>query len=343
MKFLDEAKVYVRSGNGGAGAVSFRREKYVEFGGPDGGDGGRGGSVWAVAVNGLNTLIDHRFQQHIRAQTGVHGSGRNKTGAGGEDAFLKVPIGTQIFDDEDGSLVADLLVEGDKVLIAHGGNGGFGNQRFKSSINQAPRRANPGQPGEERTLWLRLKLIADIGIIGLPNAGKSTLLSSVSEARPKIANYPFTTLHPGLGVVQVDSESFVMADIPGLIENAHLGAGLGARFLKHVERCKTLLHLIDCTGEDPVATYQTVRAELEAYSTELAETPEIVAFSKIDALPDEDLNELIASFKKTTGITATTISAVTRENLPNLLRQLLEQSQIGSPTEEDSEPIPWTP
>jgi len=271
MKFLDEAKVYIRSGDGGAGAVSFRREKFIEFGGPDGGDGGRGGDVWAECVDGLNTLIDYRYQQHFKARTGTHGMGRNMAGGKGADVTLKVPVGTQIFDEDKETLIADLTHPGERVLLARGGNGGFGNAHFKSSTNQAPRRANPGLEGMERWIWLRLKLIADAGLVGLPNAGKSTFLAAVSSARPKIADYPFTTLHPGLGVVRVDGREFVLADIPGLIEGAHEGVGLGDRFLGHVERCRVLLHLVDGTQEDPAEAYRVVRGELEAYGAGLDE------------------------------------------------------------------------
>jgi GTPase len=263
MKFLDQAKVYVRSGAGGAGAVSFRREKFVEYGGPDGGDGGRGGHVYAEAVEGLNTLIDYRYQQHFKAGTGGHGMGQNRTGSGGRDVVLKLPVGTQIFEDDKETLIADLTEVGQRVLLARGGNGGFGNQRFKSSTNQAPRRANPGQPPEERWIWLRLKLVADAGLVGLPNAGKSSLLARLSAARPKIADYPFTTLNPQLGVVSVGNASFVLADIPGLIEGAHEGKGIGDRFLGHIERCNVLLHLVDATIDDPVEAYRAIRHELE--------------------------------------------------------------------------------
>ncbi|HVB89054.1 MAG TPA: GTPase ObgE [Beijerinckiaceae bacterium] len=283
MKFLDQAKVYVRSGDGGAGAVSFRREKFIEFGGPDGGDGGRGGDVVALCVDGLNTLIDYRYQQHFKAKTGVHGMGKKRAGARGADVVLKAPVGTQIFEEDGETLIADLTQVGQRVVLARGGNGGFGNVHFTTSVNRAPRRANPGQLGEERTLWLRLKLIADAGLVGLPNAGKSTFLASVSAAKPKIADYPFTTLHPNLGVTRVDEREFVLADIPGLIEGAHEGHGLGDRFLGHVERCRVLLHLVDATGENAGAAYRTVRAELAAYGAELAAKPEIVALSKVDA------------------------------------------------------------
>src|SRR5688572_9764866 len=284
MKFLDQAKVTIRSGDGGAGAVSFRREKFIEFGGPDGGNGGRGGDVIAEAVDGLNTLIDYRYQQHFKAKRGGNGMGRDRHGANGADMVMKVPAGTQIYEEDGETLLADLEKVGDKVVLAKGGNGGFGNAYFKSSTNRAPRHANPGQPGEERTIRLRLKLIADAGLVGLPNAGKSTFLAAVSAAKPKIADYPFTTLHPQLGVFAVDGREFVMADIPGLIEGAHEGVGLGDRFLGHVERCRVLLHLVDGTGEHAGVAYKTVRAELEAYGEGLAEKPEIIALNKADAL-----------------------------------------------------------
>src|SRR5262245_18990244 len=284
MKFLDQAKVYIRSGDGGAGSVSFRREKFIEFGGPDGGDGGRGGDVWAEAVDGLNTLIDYRYQQHFKAKTGVHGMGRNRTGAKGADVVLKVPAGTQIFDEDNETLICDLTEVGQRFRLAAGGNGGFGNKHFKTSTNEAPRRANPGLPGEERTIWLRLKLIADAGLVGLPNAGKSTFLAAVSAAKPKIADYPFTTLHPNLGVARVDQREFVIADIPGLIEGAHVGIGIGDRFLGHVERTRVLLHLVSAREENPAEAYRIVRGELEAYGHGLAEKPEVVALSQADTL-----------------------------------------------------------
>src|SRR5919199_4930445 len=266
MKFLDQAKVHVKAGDGGAGAVSFRREKFIEFGGPDGGDGGRGGDVWAECVDGLNTLIDYRYRQHFKAEKGHHGMGKNRAGPGGRDVVLRVPVGTQILDEDNETVLADLTEIGQRALLARGGNGGFGNAHFKSATNQAPRRANPGQPGEERWIWLRLKLIADAGLVGLPNAGKSTFLAAVSAARPKIADYPFTTLHPQLGVVRLSAaEEFVLADIPGLIEGAHEGAGLGARFLGHIERCAVLLHLIDGAAGDVVKAWRTVREEMAAY------------------------------------------------------------------------------
>ena len=291
MKFLDQARVYIRSGDGGAGSVSFRREKFIEFGGPDGGDGGRGGDVVVECVEGLNTLVDYRYQQHFKAKTGHHGMGKNRAGGRGADAVLKVPAGTQVLEEDNETLIADLTEIGQRVVIAKGGNGGFGNAHFKSSTNRAPRRANPGEQGEEMTIWLRLKLIADAGLVGLPNAGKSTFLASVSAAKPKIADYPFTTLHPNLGVVGIDGREFVMADIPGLIEGAHEGHGLGDRFLGHVERCGVILHLVDATGEHAGRAYRIVRQELEAYGGGLVEKPEIVALSKVDAVDEETLKQ----------------------------------------------------
>ena len=291
MKFLDQAKIYVRSGDGGAGCVSFRREKFIEFGGPDGGDGGRGGDVVAECVDGLNTLIDYRYQQHFKAKTGMHGMGKNRAGGRGADAILKVPIGTQIFEEDAETLIADLTEVSQRVVICKGGNGGFGNAHFTTSTNRAPRRANPGLAGEERTIILRLKLIADAGLIGLPNAGKSTFLASVTAAKPKIADYPFTTLYTGLGVVHRDEREFVLADIPGLIEGAHEGHGLGDRFLGHIERCRVLLHLVDAAGENAGRDYKIIRNELEAYGADLAAKPEIVALTKTDAVDDVQIKK----------------------------------------------------
>src|ERR1700723_921009 len=298
MRFLDVAKVYASSGAGGKGCVAFRREKFIEYGGPYGGDGGKGGAVWAEAVDNLNTLIDYRFQQHVRAQNGEGGKGKVMTGANGADAVLKVPVGTQIYEEDGQTLLADLTATGERIVLAHGGNGGFGNAHFKSATNRGPRRANSGQPGEERTIKLRLKLIADAGIVGLPNAGKSTFLAAVSAAKPKIADYPFTTLHPQLGVVDIGGREFVLADIPGLIEGAHEGVGLGDRFLGHVERCRVLLHLVDGTGEDAGVAYKTVRAELAAYGHGLTEKPEIVALNKADALSDDEIKQQLARLKR---------------------------------------------
>src|ERR1700723_871979 len=291
MRFLDVAKVYASSGAGGKGCVAFRREKFIEYGGPYGGDGGKGGAVWAEAVDNLNTLIDYRFQQHVRAQNGEGGKGKVMTGANGADAVLKVPVGTQIYEEDGQTLLADLTATGERIVLAHGGNGGFGNAHFKSATNRGPRRANSGQPGEERTIKLRLKLIADAGIVGLPNAGKSTFLAAVSAAKPKIADYPFTTLHPQLGVVDVDGREFVLADLPGLIEGAHEGVGLGDRFLGHVERCRVLLHLVDGTSEHAGKAYKTVRTELDAYAGDLVDKIEIVALNKIDAGTPKELKK----------------------------------------------------
>ncbi|HEX8809373.1 MAG TPA: GTPase ObgE, partial [Xanthobacteraceae bacterium] len=313
MKFLDQAKIYIRSGDGGNGCVSFRREKFIEFGGPNGGDGGKGGDVIAEAVDGLNTLIDYRYQQHFTAGNGRAGMGKDRHGANGADVVLKVPVGTQIYDEDDATLLGDLTEIGQRLVLARGGNGGFGNAHFKTSTNRAPRHANPGQLGIELTVRLRLKLIADAGIIGLPNAGKSTFLAAVSAAKPKIADYPFTTLHPQLGVVDVDGREFVLADIPGLIEGAHDGVGLGDRFLAHVERCRVLLHLVDGTGEDAGAAYKTVRAELKAYGHDLAEKPEIVALNKADALSAAEIERQVASLKVVAKTTPFVISAVSRQ------------------------------
>src|SRR4249920_1399026 len=303
MKFLDEAKVYIRSGDGGNGCVSFRREKFIEFGGPNGGDGGRGGDVIVEAVDGLNTLIDYRYQQHFKAQNGRAGMGKDRHGANGEDVVLKVPAGTQIYEEDGETLLADLTHVGEPTVLTRGGNGGFGNAHFKSSTNRAPRHANPGQPGEELTIRLRLKLIADAGIIGLPNAGKSTFLAAVSAAKPKIADYPFTTLHPQLGVVDSDGREFVLADIPGLIEGAHEGIGLGDRFLGHVERCRVLLHLVDATCEHAGKAYKTVRTELDAYGGQLADKIEIVALNKIDAVDPDELKKQKDRLKRAAGRT----------------------------------------
>ncbi len=323
MKFLDQAKVYIRSGDGGAGAVSFRREKFIEMGGPDGGDGGNGGDIWVETLDGLNTLIDYRYQQHFKASTGGHGMGRLRAGANADDITLKVPAGTQIFENDNETLIADLPKVGMKFRLAKGGNGGFGNHHFKTSSNQAPRNANPGLAGEERWIWLRLKLSADAGLLGMPNTGKSTLLAAVSAAKPKIADYPFTTLHPQLGVVRAAGSSFVLADIPGLIEGAHEGHGLGTRFLGHVERCSVLLHMIDVTGDDPVAAYRIIRQELKAYSPELAEKTEIVAFNKIDAISADDLKRKLVDFKKRVRKSPELISAATQQGVDDIMKKLL--------------------
>jgi GTP-binding protein len=322
MKFLDEAKVYIASGSGGNGCIAFRREKFIEFGGPSGGDGGKGGDVVIEAVNGLNTLIDYRYQQHFKAQNGVPGKGKDQHGANGKDVVLKVPIGTQVYEEDGETLLADLTQVGQRVTISKGGNGGFGNAYFKSATNQSPRRANPGQPGEERTIRLRLKLIADAGIIGLPNAGKSTFLATVTAAKPKIADYPFTTLHPQLGVVRVDEREFVLADLPGLIEGAHEGVGLGDRFLGHTERCRVLLHLIDGTGEDAGADYKTVRTELEAYGEVLTDKPEIVALTKIDSMTPEAIKAQAAKLKKACKKAPLLLSSASQQGVKEVLRAL---------------------
>ena len=324
MKFLDEAKVYVQSGDGGNGCVAFRREKNVAFGGPNGGDGGRGGDVVIECVSGLNTLIDYRYQQHFKAKRGQGGQGQDRSGAGGADAVLKLPVGTQVLAEDKQTVIADLTEIGQRVVIAHGGDGGRGNAQFKSSTNQAPRRADPGWPGEEAWLWLRLKLIADAGLVGLPNAGKSTFLAAVTRATPKIADYPFTTLHPVLGVVAADGNEFVLADIPGLIEGAHEGKGLGDRFLGHVERCRVLLHLVDGTAgaEAAVEAYKTIRGELAAYGGGLAEKPEVVALNKIDALRDEDIAEIRALLSAAAGQDVLAISGVAGTNVTDALRAL---------------------
>jgi GTP-binding protein len=324
MKFLDEAKVYVRSGDGGNGCVSFRREKFIEFGGPNGGDGGRGGDVIVEAVDGLNTLIDYRYQQHFKAKSGRGGMGKDRHGASGDDIVLKVPAGTQVYEEDGETLLADLTAVGERVVLARGGNGGFGNARFKSSTNRAPRHANPGQPGEELTIRLRLKLIADAGIIGLPNAGKSTFLAAVSAAKPKIADYPFTTLHPQLGVVDSDGREFVLADIPGLIEGAHEGIGLGDRFLGHVERCRVLLHLVDGTSEHAGEAYKTVRAELDAYGGGLVDKPEIVALSKTDAMTPEDIKLQSGRLKRACKKTPLLLSAHSHQGVTEALRALFK-------------------
>ncbi|WDZ76370.1 GTPase ObgE [Ensifer adhaerens] len=322
MKFLDETKVYIRSGDGGAGAVSFRREKFIEFGGPDGGDGGRGGDVWVEAVNGLNTLIDFRYQQHFKAKTGQHGMGRNRTGAGGDDVTLKVPVGTQIFEEDNETLIVDMVAEGQRYRLAAGGNGGFGNAHFRSSTNQAPNWANPGLEGDEKTLWLRLKLIADAGLVGLPNAGKSTFLAACTRARPKIANYPFTTLHPNLGVATIDGNEFIIADIPGLIEGAHEGVGIGDRFLGHVERTRVLLHLVSAQEEDVAKAYKTVKYELEAYGGGLEDKPQIVALSQIDVLDEDELKVKAKALAKACGEQPLLLSAAVGKGMTEALRAL---------------------
>ena len=324
MKFLDQAKIYVRSGNGGAGSASFRREKFIEFGGPDGGDGGKGGDVILECVDGLNTLIDYRYSQHFKAETGHHGMGSQRTGGAGKDVVLRLPRGTQVFAEDNETLLVDLTELGQRVVLAKGGDGGYGNLHYKSSTNRAPRRADKGWPGEERSVWLRLKLIADIGLVGLPNAGKSTFLAATSNARPKIAGYPFTTLHPGLGVVKAGDREFVMADIPGLIEGAHEGAGLGTRFLGHVERCRALLHLVDGTEEDVVGAYKTVRGELKAYGGNLVRKKELVALNKVDAMTAEDIEAKRALLAKASRKSVYVISGVSGQGVQPLLHELLK-------------------
>lgn len=344
MKFLDLAKVYIRSGGGGAGCVSFRREKFVEFGGPDGGDGGNGGSVWAEAVDGLNTLIDFRYQQHFFARSGTPGMGRQRTGASGEDIVLRVPVGTEILDEDMETVIADMTVLGQRVLLAKGGNGGWGNLNFKTSTNRAPRRANPGQEGIERTIWLRLKLIADVGLLGLPNAGKSTFLAACSNARPKIADYPFTTLVPNLGVVGVDEVEFVVADIPGLIGGAHEGKGLGDLFLGHVERCAVLLHLVDGTSATIAEDYQTILTELELYGGDLADKPRLTALNKIDALDDEERAQALAELQDAAGGPVMMMSGVTKEGLTDVLRALrtqIDDDRLRHKVQAEDDEAPW--
>ncbi len=341
MKFLDEAKVYIRSGDGGNGCVSFRREKFIEFGGPNGGDGGKGGDVVAEAVEGLNTLIDYRYQQHFTAKNGRAGMGKDRHGANGPDVVLKVPVGTQIYEEDGETLLADLTAAGQHAVLLRGGNGGFGNAHFKSSTNRAPRHANPGQPGGELTIRLRLKLIADAGIVGRPNAGKSTLLAAVSAAKPKIADYPFTTLHPQLGVANADGREFVLADIPGLIEGAHQGVGLGDRFLGHVERCRVLLHLVDGTAGDAGTAYDTVRAELSAYGHGLADKPEIVALNKADALTPDEIKRQVNALRRVIKKNPLVISAVSGDGVAEVLRALLKvidqaRHEASAPSAQDT-------
>ena len=352
MKFLDQAKIYLKSGDGGRGCVSFRREKYIEFGGPNGGDGGKGGSVYFVAVENLNTLIDFRYQQHFKAQNGQHGMGSEMSGAKGEDMVIKVPIGTEIVADDGVTVIADMLEAGQTFMIAKGGDGGRGNARFKTSTNQAPRYAEPGWPGIEMWVWLRLKIIADVGLIGLPNAGKSTFLSAVTKARPKIADYPFTTLHPNLGVAWVDNKEIVLADIPGLIEGAHEGIGLGDRFLKHVERCSVFLHLLDATSENVAKDYKTIRKELELYERNLINKPEVVALNKIDSLTQSEIDKKVKSLKRVTKSPIYAISAIANTNTLDCLREIssfvplkTKKQDIDTPIIEEDKPVKkaWSP
>ena len=344
MKFLDQAKIFIRSGNGGPGSVSFRREANVPMGGPDGGDGGRGGDVVAKCVGGLNTLIDYRYQQHFRATAGIPGAGRNRSGGRGKDVVLKLPVGCQIIADDGKTVLADLTKEDQEIVLVSGGMGGKGNAFFKSSTNQAPRKAQPGEKGSEMWVWLRLKLIADAGLLGLPNAGKSTFLSVVSAARPKIADYPFTTLHPNLGVVGIDGREFVMADIPGLIEGAHKGAGIGHRFLGHVERCRVLLHLIDASSYDPVKSWQIVRREVEAYADILADKPEVLVLSKCDITPADYLDEVRDALQAAGAGTVLYMSSVSHDGVTAVLRavaSLIEDSKVEAAQAAD--PLSWTP
>ena len=342
MKFLDTAKVYIASGAGGNGCVSFRREKFIEFGGPNGGDGGRGGSVWAEAVENLNTLIDYRYQQHVKAKNGQHGMGREMSGANGADAVMRVPVGTSIYEEDGETLICDLVTAGQRALLLDGGRGGFGNAHFKSSTNRAPRRANPGQPAEEKTITLQLKLIADAGLVGLPNAGKSTFLSRVSHARPKIADYPFTTLVPQLGVVRANDSEFVLADLPGLIEGAHEGAGLGDRFLGHTERCNVIVHLVDGTEREIARAWRTIRRELVAYGHGLAAKPEIVVLNKIDAVAKPLIARKKAALEKASGKPVFAMSGVSGEGVQNVLHAIvseIERQRTGS----TKPPRAWSP
>ena len=352
MKFLDQAKIYIKSGDGGRGCVAFRREKYIEFGGPNGGDGGKGGSVWFEAVENLNTLIDFRYQQHFKAQNGQHGMGSEMSGAKGEDLIIKVPVGTEIVANDGETIIADMVEPGQKFMIAKGGDGGRGNIHFKTSTNQAPRYAEPGWPGVEMWVWLRLKIIADVGLIGLPNAGKSTFLTAVTKARPKIADYPFTTLHPNLGVAWIDGKELILADIPGLIEGAHEGIGLGDRFLKHVERCSVFLHLIDGTSDNIGKSYKTIRRELELYAPKLMQKKEVIAINKCDSLSAEEIKKKISSLKRVTNSPIFAISAVSGQQTTECLREIAQfvpLRQTKQKLEEDIKPAevslkkPWSP
>lgn len=353
MKFLDQVKIFIKSGDGGQGCVSFRREKYIEFGGPNGGDGGKGGSVYFEAVENLNTLIDFRYQQHFKAPRGQHGMGSDKAGAKGEDIIIKVPVGTEIVAEDGETVVADMVEAGQRFMIAKGGDGGRGNAQFKTSVNQAPRYAEPGWPGQEMWLWLRLKVIADVGLIGMPNAGKSTFLSVVTKARPKIADYPFTTLHPNLGVAWVDNYEVVLADIPGLIEGAHEGVGLGDRFLKHVERCAAFMHLIDATDDDVTKNYKAIRKELELYKADLAQKPEVVVLNKCDALDEKEIKKKVKALEKASGKKVFPISAIAKQGIFDCLREVSKyitrdrrnqeeaDKQVG--IDEEVEDAGWSP
>ncbi|MCY3878784.1 MAG: GTPase ObgE [Rhodobacteraceae bacterium] len=341
MRFLDLAKVQIRSGSGGSGAASFRREKFVEFGGPDGGDGGDGGSVYAVAVSDLNTLIDYRYQRHVRAGNGQPGKGRQRTGGKGRDIEMQVPVGTEILDESRTTVIAELLHEGQRELLAQGGRGGFGNLRFRSSTNRAPRTANPGQAGIERTIWLRLKMYADIGLLGLPNAGKSTLIAAITNARPKVADYPFTTLHPVLGMLTIDSEEFVLADIPGLVEGAHEGRGIGDRFLGHIERCQMLLHLVDAASDDIIRDYQVVVEEIQNYGHGLQSKPRLVLLSKADIVDERVLEEKKAALELYSGHKAYVISAISGQGVKPCMRAAAERVRNSRVSQTRSEA--WTP
>ena len=351
MKFLDQAKIFIQSGDGGAGCVSFRREKYIEFGGPNGGDGGKGGSVYIEAVPNLNTLIDFRYHQHFKAQKGRNGMGSDKTGSKGEDIVIKVPVGTEVLAEDQETLIVDMLEPGQRFLIAKGGDGGRGNAQFKTSTNQAPRYAEPGWPGQEMWVWLRLKVIADVGLLGMPNAGKSTFLSVVTKARPKIADYPFTTIHPNLGVAWVDNYEMVIADIPGLIEGAHEGVGLGDRFLKHVERCFALLHLIDATGADVAEAYTNIRRELELYDPKLAQKPEVVVLNKCDALSEKEIAKKQKTLEQAIGKKVFVMSAIARKGVFECLleinkyitRNRVRKEEEAVVEKEASEDKPWSP
>jgi GTPase len=323
MKFLDQVKIYIKAGNGGHGSPSFRREKFIEYGGPDGGDGGKGGSILLRSERNLNTLIDYRFQQHHKAERGENGSGQNRTGRGGDDLFLKVPIGTQVFEEDNKTLIYDFKKEGEEFVVANGGKGGLGNTRFKSSTNRAPRKFTKGAAGEEYTIWLQLKTIADVGIVGLPNAGKSSLLAAITNATPKIANYKFTTLNPNLGVASYDDKEITLADIPGLVEGAHEGVGLGIQFLKHVERCKALMHLIDITNEDLEATYKQVKNELGSYSKELLKKKEIIVLNKTDLLDRSEVKKIMHNFSKNKNSEVVTLSTLEKSSISKIKAKLL--------------------
>ena len=325
MKFLDQAKIYIKAGNGGAGASSFRREKYIEFGGPDGGDGGNGGSIIFESERNLNTLIDFRYQQHFKAENGMPGSKKNKTGAGGKDLILKVPVGTQIYEEDNNTLIYDFITNKDKFVVATGGNGGLGNTKFKSSTNRAPRKKTDGKKGEEFWIWLQLKVIADIGIIGLPNAGKSTFLSKFTRAKPKIANYPFTTINPNLGVLNINHKEIILADIPGLIEGSHKGVGLGDKFLRHIERCKTLIHLIDISEKDILENYLKIRSELSKYDKSILKKKEIIVFNKLDLVDKENSEKNLKKFKKNINKNFEIISLFTNENLEKLKKKIYKK------------------